>query len=121
MTALDVLIESQYDYPDDELFFPCLLILIEAGAELSETDIFEELTLMSTIQNRIIEITFMKKYIFEKWTGRIAQLITDFTMDPFTNMSLRNLSNFLDAIHMHATTNEQEESVLEIVEISINF
>jgi len=38
----------------------------------------------------------MKELIFEKWTGRIAQAITDFTIDPYTNTSLQNLSQFLD-------------------------
>jgi len=77
-----------------ERFLPCLLLLIEAGAQLNENDVFEELT--SAIQNRIIEITFTKGIVFEKWTGRIAQAITDFTMDPFTSTSLQNLSQFFD-------------------------
>jgi len=79
---------------NNELFTPCILLLIESGAQLDENDVFEELT--SAKQNRIFEITFTKGKIFEKWTGRIAQAITDFTMDPFTNTSLQNLSQFLD-------------------------
>jgi hypothetical protein len=38
----------------------------------------------------------MKEIIFEKWTGRIAQVITDFTMEAFTDKSLQNLSQFLN-------------------------
>ena len=52
--------------------------------------------LIDGIQNRIIEITFMKETLFQKWTGRIAQAITDFAMDPVTNTSLQNLSQFLN-------------------------
>jgi len=91
-TGLEHLMD-QKQFCEDELFLPCLLLLIESGAQWNENDVFEELT--SAIKNRIIEITFMKEKIFEKWTGRIAQAITDFTMDPFTNTSLHNLSQFL--------------------------
>jgi len=93
-TALDILIDKRCDYPDDELYMESLILLIESGAKLSEDNVFEEL--ISAIQNRIIEITFVKKIIFEKWTGRIAQSITNFTMDSFTNISSQNLSQFLD-------------------------
>jgi hypothetical protein len=72
---------------------PCLVLLVESGAKLDKSDIFEELICGS--QNRIIEITFLKQTIFEKWTGRIAQIITDFTIDPFTKTSLQNLSEFV--------------------------
>jgi len=95
MTGLEVLFNQQYAYTNDELFVPCILLLIEAGAELDENDgSFVEL--IPAIQNRIIEIAFIKKTIFENWTGRIAQAITDFAMEPFTNTSLQNLSRFLD-------------------------
>jgi len=94
LSGLNMLINRPHDYPSQELFMPCILLLIEAGAELDENYVFEEL--ISAIQNRIIEITFIKKTIFQKWTGRIAQAITDFTMEPFTNTSLQNLSQFLD-------------------------
>ena len=87
-----MLMNQRYDLSHDELFIPCILLLIEAGAELDEIYVFEKL--ISAIQNRIIEITFMKEIIFEKWTGRIAQAITDYTMDSFTNTSLQNLSKF---------------------------
>jgi len=95
-TALKYLINQRYDWSNKELFMPCILLLIESGAQMNENDdIFEDL--ISAIQNRIFEITFMKEIIFEKWTGRIAQAITDFTMAPFTNTSLQNLSQeFLD-------------------------
>jgi len=94
MTGLDVLLEERCDYTNDELYMPCVLLLIEAGGEMSEEHVvFEEL--ISAIQNRIIEIAFLKKTIDKKWTGRIAQLITNFTMEPFTDMSLQNLSKFL--------------------------
>jgi hypothetical protein len=73
---------------------PSILLLIEAGAELNKNDVFEEL--IPAIQNRIIEIMFVEQTIFEKWTGRIARVITDFTMESFTNKSLQNLSKFLD-------------------------
>jgi len=96
MTGLALLIQQQnrHRHANDEFFMPCVLLLIEVGAELNENDVFEEL--IPAIQNRIIEITFMKERLFEKWTGRIAQAITDFTMEPFTNASLQNLSIFLD-------------------------
>jgi len=95
-SGLETLItcNDRYTLSNNELFMPCLLLLIEAGAQLNEHDLFEEL--ISAIKNRIIEITFMKQILFEKWTGRIAQAITDFTIDPFTNTSLQNLSQFLD-------------------------
>ena len=94
MTGLEILIKKRYNYSGVERFMPCILLLIEAGAELNNNYIFEKL--ISAIQNRIIEITFMKETIFEKWTVRIAQTIIDFTMDPFTNASLENLSQFLE-------------------------
>jgi hypothetical protein len=92
-TGLDLI--GQYNRSRTrESFLQCALFLIEAGGELNENDVFEEL--ISAKQNRIIEITFTEQTIFEKWTGRIAQAITDFTMDPFTSKSLQNLSQFLD-------------------------
>jgi hypothetical protein len=94
LTGLEILIKKRYYYAGVERFMPCILLLIEAGAELNNNYIFEEL--IFAIQNRIIEITFMKEIIFEKWTVRIAQTITDFTMDPFTNTSLENLSQVLE-------------------------
>jgi ankyrin repeat protein len=95
MTALDILIDKRFDFSNDELYMPCILLLIEAGGEVSEEyDDFEELN--SAIQNRIIEITVIKKNIDKKWTGRIAQLINDFTMEPFTDTSLQNLTQFLN-------------------------
>ena len=96
------MIENRYDYPGDELYMQCVLLLIEAGAELDENNVFEEL--ISAIQNRIVEITFIKKTIFEKWNERIAELITNFTMDPFTDISLQNLSEFLDHDHKPTRT-----------------
>jgi len=105
-TGLDILIENQDDHIDDKRYMSCVVLLIESGGKLSDNVFFEELSenvgfeeLSSAIQNRIIEITFMKNIIFAKWTGRIAQLITNFTMDPFTDMSLRNLSKWLDHDH----------------------
>ena len=91
-TALEILIGNQKSYADGNNFLPYILLLIEAGAELNANDVFEELHF--AIQNRIIEITLMKDTLFEKWTGRIAQAITDFTMDPFTNTSLQNFEQF---------------------------
>jgi len=95
-TRLEILIKERSRLSDDERYIPCILLLIEAGAEMNEKYVFEELT--SAIQNRIVEITFMKEIIFEneKWTRRIAQAITDYAMDSFTNTSLQNLSQFLD-------------------------
>jgi len=92
ITGLGILIRERDNFCNNELFMPCVLLLIEAGAQY-ENDVFEEL--ISGIQNRIIEITFMKEIIFQKWTGRIAQAITDFAMEPFTNTSLQNLLPFL--------------------------
>merc|ERR1712034_37990 len=63
--GLDILIHYRYDHTDDELYMPCVLLLIEAGAEWSTNIIFEEL--ISAIENRMVEIIFMKKTIFEKW------------------------------------------------------
>jgi len=93
-TGLQCLIHKRHNHADDELLMPCILLLIEAGAALNENDVFDKL--ISALQNRIIEIVFMKKIIFEKWTGRIAQVITDFTIHPFTNTSLQNLYQHLN-------------------------
>jgi len=102
-TGLDVLIDNRCDFSNHELYMPCVLLLMEVGGEVSEEhDVFEEL--ISAIQNRIIEITFTKKIIDKKWTGRIAELITNFTMEPFTDISLQNLSNFLIPDHQPART-----------------
>merc|ERR1712034_113341 len=68
--GLECLIDGRHNYADKRLM-PCILLLIEAGAELDENEVFEKL--IPAIQNRIIEITFMKETILEKWTGRIAQ------------------------------------------------
>jgi ankyrin repeat protein len=91
--GVTMLINDRYTLSSDELFMPCLLLLIESGAQLNEDDLFEEL--ISAIQIRYIEITFMKKAIFEKWTRRIAQAITDFTIHQVKNTSLQNLSQVL--------------------------
>ena len=64
VTGLEILIGEPQYIRDNVLFMPCVLLLIEAGAELDENDVFEEL--IPAIQNRIIEITFMKEIIFEK-------------------------------------------------------
>jgi len=93
-TGLEMLIEQRYNLSKNELFMSCILLLIESGAKVNQNDVFEDL--LSAIQNRIIEITFMKKIIFEKWTGRIAQAITDYAIHPYTNTSLQNLSQILD-------------------------
>jgi len=93
-TELKLLIRKRYLLSNNELFMPCILFLIESGAQMNENDVFEDLH--SAIQNRIIEITFMKETIFEKWTGRIAQAITDYALHPFTNTSLQNLSQILN-------------------------
>jgi len=92
-TGLEILIEQRFVFDDDELLMPCILLSIEAGAQLDENLVFDEL--ISTILNRIIEITFMKKIILKKWTGRIAQAVTEFTMAPFTKRSLENLQKCL--------------------------
>ena len=93
-TGLELLVEQRRNLSNNELFMPCILLLIESGAQMNENDVFQDL--ISAIQNRIIEITFMKEIIFEKWTGRIAQAITDYAIHPFTNTSLQNLSQILD-------------------------
>jgi len=93
-TGLEWLIHQRYRINDNENLILCVLLLIEAGAECSKIDVFEELII--ALQNRIIEITLIKEIIFEKWTGRIARVVTDFTMDSFTNTSLQNLSQLLD-------------------------
>jgi len=93
-TGLEMLIEERYVLSSDRFFMPCILLLIEAGAQLNDNHVYEGLS--SAIQNRIIEITIMKEIIFEKWTGRIAQTITEYTMEPFTKTSLQNLSQVLN-------------------------
>jgi len=93
-TGLKQLIGQRWRLSENELFMPCILLLIESGAQMNQNDVFEDL--ISAIENRIIEITFMKEIIFEKWTGRIAQAITDYAIYPFTNTSLQNLSQILD-------------------------
>jgi ankyrin repeat protein len=71
-----------------------IVILLEAGAEFPQNETIP-FQMKGAVQNRIIEITFIKDKIFEKFTERIAQVILDFTMQPFRNTSLQNLSNFL--------------------------
>jgi hypothetical protein len=93
-TVLQSLIEQRWRLTNNELFMPCILLLIESGAQMDGNDVFKDL--ISAIENRICEITFMKKTIFEKWTGRIAQAITDYAMHSFTNTSLQILSQILD-------------------------
>jgi len=95
MTGLQILIEHGDDYclRDNEMLIPCLLLLIEAGAKLDKNDIFEEL--IPAIGTRIIEIIFIRETIFENWTDRIAQVITDFTMHPIRNTSLQKLSKYV--------------------------
>jgi len=95
-TGLQILISQRRNFPNNELYMQCILLLIEHVAQLDETDLFLCEGLSSAIQNRIFEITLMEKTLFEKWTGRIAQAITDFTIDHFTSTSLQNLSQFLD-------------------------
>merc|ERR1712034_58337 len=63
MSPLNLLINKRNHYCSHELFMPCILLLIEAGAELDENYVFEEL--ISPVKNRIIEITFMKKQFFK--------------------------------------------------------
>merc|ERR1712096_369474 len=94
-TPLDFFIQRKDDYADDELYIPCFLLLIESGGEVTEEHVVHD-ELISEIQNRIIEITFLKKMIDKKWTGRIAKLITDFIVEPFTDTSLQKLTQFLD-------------------------
>jgi hypothetical protein len=71
----------------------CILILIEAGVNIERKDIPSHV--ISIIENRILEITFTKNIIFEKFTERVAQLITEFIMLPITNTSLQNLSQII--------------------------
>jgi len=94
MNGLEILISNRYDYDEYEILMPCILLLIENGSQFNEIYVFDEL--ISTIKNRIIEITFMKEIIFEKWTGRIAHVIFNFTAEPFTNTNSENLSEFLN-------------------------
>jgi len=100
MNGLDVLVEGRdSDFFDEDFFIPCLLMLMEAGCKVGETHISLETEFITIIKNRIVEITFMKKIIFEKWNGRIAQAITDFTMEPCVcnqKTSLQNLSKLLN-------------------------
>jgi len=35
-TGLDILIDNRCDYSNDELYIPCILLLIEVGGEVSE-------------------------------------------------------------------------------------
>jgi len=100
-TGLEMLFDEELHLSEDERFIPCILFLIESGEQLNENYVFEGL--IFAIQNRIIEITVVKKTIFENWTGRIAQAITDFTMGIITSTSSQNLSQFLDS-HTVQTT-----------------
>jgi len=99
MTGLEMIIQRQCDVSTDEYRIPCILCLIEAGAQCNINDDYVEgITLALHVQNRIIEITLMRETIFENCTGRIAQAITEFTMESFTTTSLQNLAQFLDSI-----------------------
>jgi len=54
-------LDWMYDF-DEELFIPCVLCLIESGAQVNENYVFEEL--IYAIKIRIIEIIGVKKTIF---------------------------------------------------------
>jgi len=100
-TGLEMLFDEELHLSEDERFIPCILFLIQSGAQLNENYLSEELTF--AIKNRIIEITVVKKTIFENWTGSIAQAIADFTMGTITSTSSQNLAQFLD-LHTVQTT-----------------
>jgi hypothetical protein len=72
-----------------------ILTLIEHGAQIPDEQNIPS-GLLFAMKNRIIEITFIQDYIFQKFNTSIALIITDFTMLPIKNISLQNLMNFLD-------------------------
>jgi ankyrin repeat protein len=93
-TALTVLTEylSRTDVlaPDD---IACFLVLIEEGGKAQNYEVHERL--IALVEKRICEITIMRTQLYEKFPWHVAQTISDFTMEPFTNKSLQNLKNFI--------------------------
>jgi hypothetical protein len=86
--------------PDFDLFFPCYVFLVENGSELLNgqiLDTFEE-NFYPPLESRIIEIMFTKQELFEKWPGRIAQCIFEFTTEPEQQWSLQNISEWLQRV-----------------------
>jgi hypothetical protein len=67
-----------------------ILTLMEHGGQVRPSYVTERLITM--INRRIVKITIIKDKIFESFTGRIAQVITDFAMLPITSSSLDNLT-----------------------------
>ena len=93
ITGPNMLVERKSQCNDEHLFEKNIAVLIEYGANFC--DAHNSASLVNKIQYRVIEITFMTNLINEKWTGRIANAIIDFTMEPSTDNSLQNLNKFL--------------------------
>lgn len=72
-----------------------ILILMEHGAQVRPSSVTSDERLIPLIKHRIVKITIIKDKIFEIFTGRIAQVITDFAMLPITSSSLENLTRLI--------------------------
>jgi len=91
-TALDNLLHI----PDgiDSINMRCVFVLIEAGGDCAPHN---SRYLIHELRKRIIEITDMRNAIYEKWHDSLAREVVHFVMDPFTETSLENLTNFISA------------------------
>jgi hypothetical protein len=102
-TGLDILIKRRSDET-----LSCIMFLIESGVELTDPqNLFrhfyrhERDKIVKAIEDRINELTFTKQELFKNFTGRrVAKVITDFTMEPCTNVrsALENLRQTLKTL-----------------------
>jgi hypothetical protein len=105
-TGLEFLIQDFHSQGrDDEVLqerIQCLYMVIESGANFRKNGVEVDYKLNGgfyqefndVIGNRIFQGSRVKDIIFEKFTGRIAQCITDFTLLPITDTGLKNLKKF---------------------------
>jgi len=108
--GLNIMLGSLFAFSHnaDHLLLPCIVYLIESGASMvgtvdqySNVDLYfkyQAEMLYNAIQERIQKIT-TQKLLFEKWSGRIAQAITEFISTPCINpeSGLQNLHLFLNS------------------------
>lgn len=84
----------------------CLIFLVESGAELNRDNRSRRFNrrnrdeIVKAIEDRINELTFTKQELFRKFTGRVAQVITEFTTESCTNVesALENLRQALETL-----------------------
>jgi ankyrin repeat protein len=99
-TGLHILLKNFSEHVADDSvctepnIVPSILLLLETGVQLQENESLPS-EIKNAVRNRMIEITFTKTKLFQKFPARIAQLITDLTMMPSTDAGLQNLPQHL--------------------------